>query len=47
MALGISDSKGGINKNKGIVSDNSVILFKEITKINKLGANDGCRVLGK
>ena len=34
MAMGWSGSKGGISKSKKIVSENSVILFKEIIKIN-------------
>lgn len=47
MAMGWSGSKGGVGKSKKIVSENSVILFKEIIKINKLEAKDGNRFLRK
>ena len=47
MALGISGSKGGINKSKKTTKENSVTLFKELLKINKSRTKNGYRIVRK
>ena len=41
MAMGFSGSKGGINENERVDSEDSVDLFKDLVELNNLGARNG------